>query len=152
MSGAHGHIDPSNKKVAMLIAVLALVLAISETLGKGAQTTGLNVNIEAANLWNFFQAKTIRGTVLRTAAEEFEAELPGVANSRAREAMEKRIADWKKNEARYQSEPETGEGRKELMARTIAAEKNAACRLPPITTSSLHRRRCRSSSCLPPPK
>jgi len=69
MSRAHGHIDPSNKRVAMLIAVLALVLAISETLGKGAQTTVLNVNIEAANLWNFFQAKTIRGTVLRTAAE-----------------------------------------------------------------------------------
>jgi len=37
--------------------------------------------------------------------------------------MEKRIAEWKKNEARYQSEPETAEGRKELMARAIAAEK-----------------------------
>ena len=122
MSGAHGHIDPSNKRVAMLIAVLALVLAISETLGKGAQTTALNLNIEAANLWNFFQAKTIRGTVLRTAAEELEAELPGVANREAREAMAKRIAEWKKNEARYQSEPETGEGRKELMARAKVAE------------------------------
>lgn len=123
MSGGHGgHIDPSNKNVAMLIAILALVLAISETLGKAAQTTGLNVNIEAANLWNFFQAKTIRGTVLRTAAEELEAELPGVTHPQAREAMEKRIAEWKKNEARYQSEPETGEGRKELMARAKQAE------------------------------
>jgi hypothetical protein len=121
MSGGHGgHVDPSSKKVAMLISVLALVLAISETLGKGAQTTALNVNIEAANLWNFFQAKTIRGTVLKTAAEEFEAELPSITNAQAREAMEKRIAEWKKNEARYQSEPETGEGRKELMARALA--------------------------------
>ena len=124
MSGGHGgHIDPSNKNVAMLIAILALVLAISETLGKSAQTTVLNVNIEAANLWNFFQAKTIRGTVLRTAAEELEVELATVTNPKAREAMTKRIAEWKKNEARYQSEPETGEGRKELMARAIAAEK-----------------------------
>jgi Domain of unknown function (DUF4337) len=122
MSG-HGHVDPSNKRIAMLISVLALVLAISETLGNGAQTTVLNVNIEAANLWNFFQAKTIRGTVLKTAAEELEVELPRVTDPKAREAIEKRIADWKKNEARYQSEPETGEGRKELMARAIAAEK-----------------------------
>jgi hypothetical protein len=121
MSGGHGHIDASNKKVAMLIAVLALVLAISETLGKGAQTTALNINIEAANLWNFFQAKTIRGTVLRTAAEEVELDLAG-ASPQAKEAIEKRIADWRKNMARYESEPETGEGRKELVARAKAAE------------------------------
>ena len=57
-----------NKGVALLISVLALVLAFSETLGKGAQTNALALNIEASNLWNFFQAKTIRQTVLRTAA------------------------------------------------------------------------------------
>ena len=124
MSGGHGgHVDPSNKSIAMLISILALVLAISETLGKGAQTTALNVNIEAANLWNFFQAKTIRGTVLKTAAEELEVDMAAVTNAQTKGAMEKRIAEWKKNEARYQSEPETGEGRKELMARALAAEK-----------------------------
>jgi len=31
---AAGHIDPSNKKIALLIALLALVLAISETLAR----------------------------------------------------------------------------------------------------------------------
>ena len=35
MSEAHVHVDPSNKKVALFIAVLALVLAFAETLGKG---------------------------------------------------------------------------------------------------------------------
>ncbi|MBI2315723.1 MAG: DUF4337 domain-containing protein [Betaproteobacteria bacterium] len=121
MSG-HGHIDPSNKKVALLIAVLALVLAFSETLGKGAQTTGLSSNIEASNLWAFFQAKTIRSTTLRTAAEALEAELPQASRPEAREAMEKRVADWKQTVARYDSEPETQEGRKELAARAKRAE------------------------------
>ncbi len=37
MSEGHAHVDPSNKKIALLIAVLALTLAFSETLGKGAQ-------------------------------------------------------------------------------------------------------------------
>jgi uncharacterized protein DUF4337 len=121
MSGhGHGHLDPSNKKVALLISVLAVVLAFSETLGKGAQTNGLSYNIEASNLWAFYQAKTIRMTTLRTAAEAAELDL---AQSGARkDALAKRIADWKSTAARYDSEPDTGEGRKELTARAKAAE------------------------------
>jgi hypothetical protein len=121
MSSA-GHIDPSNKKIALLIAVLALVLAFSETLGKGAQTAALSLNIEASNLWSFFQAKTIRLTTVRTAAEMFEIEASGHSVQQIREAMEKKAADWKKTAARYESEPETREGRKELAARAKAAE------------------------------
>jgi F0F1-type ATP synthase assembly protein I len=122
MSG-HGHIDPSNRKVALLIAILAAVLAFSETLGKGAQTSALSLNIEASNLWSFFQAKTIRMTAVRTAAEALEAELPLATTPQARVTAEKRIEEWKKTAARYDSEPETQEGRKELAARAKAAEK-----------------------------
>ena len=38
-------------------------------LGKSAQTHALALNIEASDTWNFFQAKTIRQTVLRTNME-----------------------------------------------------------------------------------
>jgi hypothetical protein len=114
MSAGHGHIDPSNKKIALLIAVLALVLAFSETLGKAAQTNALSLNIEASNLWAFFQAKTIRQTVLRTAADQTEAISP---------SSTKLIEQWRKTAQRYQSEPETGEGRDELIARATEAEK-----------------------------
>jgi hypothetical protein len=120
MSG-HGHIDASNKNVALLISVLAVVLAFSETLGKSAQTIGLDSNIEAANLWAFYQAKTIRMTTLRAATESFEAELAHIPAT-AKPEYEKRIAAWKKDTARYDSEPETGEGRKELVGRAKAAE------------------------------
>lgn len=119
MSGAHGHdIDPANKKIALLIAVLALVLAFSETLGKAAQTTALSQNIEASNLWSFFQAKSIRQTTVRTAAESLDATPGAQASAGAREQAEK----WRKTAARYDSEPETGEGRRELAARAKAAE------------------------------
>src|SRR5580765_7109480 len=116
MSAGHGHIDPSNKKIALLIAVLALVLAFSETLGKAAQTNALSLNIEASNLWSFFQAKTVRQTVLRTAAEQTAL---AAQNDEAR----KQIEAWRKTAQRYQTEPETGEGRDELMARAKEAEK-----------------------------
>ncbi len=119
---AHGHVDPSNKKVALLISILALVLALSETLGKGAQTAALSDNVEASNLWTFFQAKTIRSTTLRTAAEALELELAGASRPEQRDAMQQRIADWKANIARYDSEPQTQEGRRELAARAKSAE------------------------------
>ena len=116
MSAGHGgHIDPSNKKIALLIALLALVLAFSETLGKAAQTSALTLNIEASNLWAFFQAKTIRQTVLRASAEQAEI---GASSEKAK----KQIDAWKKTADRYQSEPETSEGRKELAERAKAAE------------------------------
>ena len=118
MSGAHGHghADPSNKKIALLIAVLALVLAFSETLGKSAQTAALAMNIEASNLWAFFQAKTIRQTVLRTGAEQTTL-LSSSENSK------KQVDKWLDTAKRYQSEPETGEGRDQLAARAKEAEK-----------------------------
>lgn len=122
MAGHGGHIDASNKKVALLIAILAAGLAFSETLGKSAQTDGLSRHIEASNLWAFFQAKTIRMTTLRTAAEALEVDAARAPAPEAKAALEKRVADWRKAAARYESEPETGEGRKELAARAKAAE------------------------------
>lgn len=116
------HIDPNNKRVALLIAILALFLAISETLGKGAQTNALSQNIEASNLWAFFQAKTIRGTTVRTAAEALEIQTGTMTDGPAKQLAEKRIADWKAAVKRYDSEPETKEGRKELAERAKVAE------------------------------
>jgi hypothetical protein len=128
MSGAgHGHDaghgGPENKRIALLISILALVLSISETLGKSAQTTAIDKNIEASNLWSFFQAKTIRMTVVRTAAEAVELELNQMALPKTKEAIAQRVAAWRKTAERYDSEPETQEGRKELAGRAKSAEK-----------------------------
>ena len=119
MSGG-AHVDPSNKKIALQIAILAVVLAFSETLGKGAQTAALSFNIEASNLWSFYQAKTIRQTTMRTAADLLSAQTAG----KGTEAEKKQIEAWKKTAERYESEPDKGEGRKELAARAKKAEEN----------------------------
>lgn len=126
MSGAHGHGhaegEGSNKTIALLISVLALFLAFSETLGKSAQTDALGQNVEASNLWAFFQAKTIRMTVVRTAGEAAELTQPAQPEAAAADLYRKRIDNWTKSAARWDSEPETGEGRKELAARAKQAE------------------------------
>ena len=118
------HAAHSNKKIALLIAFLALGLAISETLGKSAQTNGLTDNIKSSDTWAFFQAKTIRQTTLRTAAEAMTAVAPGMSNDDIKAAMNKQIDAWKQTVDRYESEPATNEGRKQLMARAKAAERD----------------------------
>jgi hypothetical protein len=110
-------VSHEDRKIALIIAILALFLAFSETLGKGAQTEAISADVESANLWSFFQAKTVRMTVVRTAAEELKLTTAGIADPAAKAAIDKQIEAWQKTVARYDSEPETSEGRKELSER-----------------------------------
>src|SRR5271156_1807356 len=87
------HAAGSNKKIALVIAGMGLLLAFSETLGKSAQTEAMNLNIKASDLWNFFQAKNIRRTVVVTAAEAKKAEATAVAETEARQPIAKQIAE-----------------------------------------------------------
>ena len=114
------HASSENRKIALLIAVIALCLALSETLGKGAQTESIAKNVEASNLWAFFQAKSIRRTTVQTAAEQ--AKLAGPGDDATKAAVQKQIEDWQKTAARYRSEPETGEGTEQLAERAKHAE------------------------------
>lgn len=131
MGGAHEKLEHAehvehaaghNKQIALLIAVLALFLAISETLGKSAQTSAISDNVQASNLWAFFQAKTIRMTAVRTAAEAMTVEAGASTDPALRAAIDKQIAAWRATANRYDDEPDTGEGRKQLMARAQEAE------------------------------
>jgi hypothetical protein len=116
MSG-HGHVDPSNKKIALVIAVLALFLAISETLSKAYQTEVITKQVEASNLWSFFQAKSIRKTTTDVALQSAQIS-PNAADPKVAEQIKK----WAAASKRYDSEPDTGEGRKELAERAKKAQ------------------------------
>src|ERR1700737_4070734 len=116
------HASGDNKKIALLIAVIALFLALSETLGKGGQTQTISKKVEASNLWAFFQAKSIRRTTVQTAAEQGKLSLGTAGDDAAKAAVQKQIDDWQKTAARYRSEPETHEGTEQLAERAKHAE------------------------------
>lgn len=120
----HAAHQTPNRRIALMIAVFALLLAFAEMGVKNSQTGSLASNVEASNLWAFYQAKTIRQTNLQTSVAQLELALPGVTDPAQKAAMEKQIATWKATIDRYESEPKPtgGEGRKELMARAQAAE------------------------------
>ncbi|MBO0751938.1 MAG: DUF4337 domain-containing protein [Bradyrhizobiaceae bacterium] len=117
------HAAQDNKHVALLIAILALFLALSEMLAKSANTEALILNIKVSDTWNFFQAKSIRRTVVLTAADEMKVGSVSAAGD-AKSAMDKQIAAWQETAARYQSEPkpEGGEGTRELFERAKEGE------------------------------
>jgi Domain of unknown function (DUF4337) len=111
-----------NRNIALLIAIIALCLALSETLGKGAQTESIAKNVEASNLWAFFQAKSIRRTTVQTAAEQAKLGLGATTDDATKAAVQKQIEDWQKTAQRYRSEPETKEGTEQLAERAKVAE------------------------------
>jgi hypothetical protein len=111
-----------NRKIALLIAVIALCLALSETLGKGAQTESISKNVEASNLWAFFQAKSIRRNVVQTAADQSRLSLGAASDDAAKAALQKQIDDWQKTAERYRSDPKSGEGQEQLSERAKHAE------------------------------
>jgi hypothetical protein len=111
-----------NKRIALVIAVLALFLSFSETLGKSAQTEAIDANVKSSDTWAFFQAKDIRRTVVNAAADQTTLLGTSVTDPATKAAMEKQIETWRQTAARYESDPKTGEGRKELAVRAKAED------------------------------
>lgn len=60
------HADPSARRVAMLVSVLAAVLALTEIGGKAAQNSYLTHHIAVSDDWAFYQARNLRAAVRET--------------------------------------------------------------------------------------
>ncbi len=118
--GEHG--EYFNRRIALVIAILALFLSFSETLGKGAQTEATTKNIDAADLWAFYQAKDIRRTVVNAAAEQMALLEAGITDPAAKAAFDKQIETWRQAAEHYESDPKAGNGRKELEEKAKDAE------------------------------
>ena len=81
----------------------------SEAGAKRAQHLSTESNIEASDLFNFYQAKKIRSTVVETAAEMLEAQKTAVVDPKAQEAFEKQIEAFKETVAHFEHDPKKPE-------------------------------------------
>jgi hypothetical protein len=117
--------DRFKQRAAMAIAVFAMILAICSLGGSNAGKEAVNNNVLASNFYNFYQAKNMRQTAYELAATEIElAWLANAGTSEpARAALGQRLDAYKKTIARYESEPETNEGKKELLVRAKEYER-----------------------------
>ena len=120
-------------RAALIIACMAMLLAITSLGGGNAAEDVANNNIQASDTWAFYQAKSIRQTALKVAADGLEADLranPGMPAD-ARDFIQRKIDEYRSTAARYEDEPDRedpanplkGEGRRQLGARAQDFEK-----------------------------
>jgi hypothetical protein len=99
-------------KAGIVICVLAALLAINTYMGGSNSSKVLNNTIDANNTYAFYQAKSIKQTLAEMALEN------------ARDP--KKIRELAAKIERYESDPKTGEGKKELLAKARALEADRA--------------------------
>ena len=88
-------VESKDKKVALIIAILALFLALAEAGGKNAQHLSTEKNIEASDLFNFYQAKKIRQSIVQGEVEMLQVARTGASDPKVQEAMDKQIESSK---------------------------------------------------------
>lgn len=102
-------------KAGWVITVLAALLAINTLLGGGNSSKILNNTIAANDTWAFFQAKSIKQTLAEMSLENAQEKKD-----------EDKVKKLEEKIARYESDPATGEGKKELMAKARGLEADRA--------------------------
>ena len=114
-------------KAGWVITVIAALLAVNTYIANGNSSKVLNNTIKANDTWAFYQAKSIKQTLAEMRMDDAIA-----AKDIKKAEMLKAKID------RYESEPATGEGKKELMAkaRALEAERDQVRRSGPWMTFS----------------
>lgn len=98
-------------KAGWVITVVAALLAINTYIGNGFSSKVLNNTITANNMYSFYQAKSIKQTLAEQSLDDAIARKDAAKAEKLKAKIE-----------RYESDPATGEGKKELLAKAKALE------------------------------
>ena len=98
-------------KIALIISVFAAIYSIDAFMASTISSRILNNTIAVNDVWSFYQAKSIKQSIA-----EISRDLA------VREKDTKRVEELQANIARYESDPATGEGKRELMAKAKQIE------------------------------
>ena len=107
------------KLTGIYLGIIAMLLAITSLGGSNATKTMLNANIQASDVYGYYQSKYIRQTAYTLTAQQLEVELlaqPGMPEA-ARTKIEDAIKRYRARVERYESDPASNDGRKELLAK-----------------------------------
>jgi len=112
------------KYTGIYLGIIAMLLAITALGGAHATKTIVNANIQASDTYGFYQARNIRQTAYQIAAEGLEADLVAQPSmpAAARAKIEQMAKRYRERVDRYESDPSTGDGKKELLAKAQALE------------------------------
>jgi hypothetical protein len=98
--------DKIKSKAAMIISIFAAIFSINAFIGSQLSSSVLNNTIKANDIYSFYQAKSIKQTMAEYAQEDA-----------LRAGDKKRADELQARIDRYESDPVTGEGKRELLAK-----------------------------------
>lgn len=99
-------------KAGLVIVVIALFLAANTYIANKFSSAAQTNLIQASNTYNFYQAKSMKQSIAEGQLEEA-----------LQRGDKKRAAQLEAKIARYESDPKSGEGKKELLAKAQSQEK-----------------------------
>jgi hypothetical protein len=107
------------KLTGIYLGIVAMLLAITTLGGSNATKIMLNANIQASDTYSFYQSKYARQTSYRLAADQLEAQLAGnpAMPDAAKAGIEAEIKRWRATADRYETDPASGQGKKELLVK-----------------------------------
>jgi hypothetical protein len=123
------------KLTGIYVGIIAMLLAITTLGGANATKIMLYANIQASDTYGFYQAKYARQTAYRLAADQLEALL--AMNLAAPETDKTKIRNdinhWRATAERYETDPQSGSGKTELLAtaKEWEAKRNRAAERDP---------------------
>ena len=124
-----------DKLIGIYIGILAVILAICNVGGGNANTTAMFKNIEASNLWGFFQGKNIRRQGLRLQADDLDMVLAANTNmpEATRASITAKISEYRAQAEKLTTDPEKKEGLDELFVKgkALEAERDEALKRGP---------------------
>ena len=116
-------------KAGLVIVVMALFMAVTTYFANSHSGAVMKNMLKATDTYAFYQSKSIKQAIAEGQLEEAQ-----------KNNNKERVAKLEAKIARYESEPATGEGKRELLARAQAFEKardDAARHSPWLTFASM---------------
>ena len=108
--------DRFRKIAAIYIGIIAMLLSIASLGGQDAQEERINANIHASDTYALYQAKYSRQVMFQISAQELEVLVIGLnLSSDQLGKVMGHIDRYLETAKRYESEPQTGDGKRELM-------------------------------------
>jgi hypothetical protein len=104
--------DGFRRLAGIYLGIVAMLLAIASLGGGAATKEMLSANIHASDTYAYYQAKTLRQVHYQVAADVLET-----AGTGDPAKVAELIKRYRQTAARYESEPATGDGKKELLAK-----------------------------------
>lgn len=111
------------RNISLVISLVAALLLFNSLGAGNADWDASHQNAVASNTYAFYQAKNIRQNELTLAANQLEVQMQaGQFQGEAKQQAAKLIQSYRDKAASYESDPVSGEGKKELLEKARAAE------------------------------